>query len=88
VAKSSQALVATLASLEQDLRRAAQEEEWNVDWEAHQQALVSAMEAAQQKRFARGVRDYARALDVLMNDLRKNRAAAASALANSAVGER
>lgn len=87
VAKSSHALAATLAGLEQDLRRAAQEEEWNVDWEAHQQALASAMEAVQQKRFARGVRDYARALDLLI-DLPKRRAAAANALANSAVGER
>jgi protein phosphatase len=89
VAKSSQALAATLASLEQDLRRAAQEEEWNVDWEAHRQALASAMEAAQQKRYGREVRDFARALDTLMSDLRKRRGGnVAGAFANSAICER
>jgi protein phosphatase len=88
VAKSSQALVETLSGVERDLRRAAQEEEWNVEWEAHQQALSSAAEAVQQKRYARAVRDFARALDVLMSDLPKRRAAAASALANAAAGER
>jgi protein phosphatase len=88
VARSSQALVETLAEVERDLRRAAQEEEWNVEWETHQQALTSAAEAVQQKRFARAVRDYARAIDLLMSDLPKRRAAAASALANAAAGER
>jgi protein phosphatase len=88
VAKSSQALVETLSGVERDLRRAAQEEEWNVEWEDHQEALASAAEAVQQKRFARAVRDYARAIDILMNDLPKRRAAAASALANAAAGER
>jgi protein phosphatase len=88
VAKSSQALVETLSGVERDLRRAAQEEEWNVEWEAHQQALSSAAEAVQQRRYARAVRDFARALDVLMSDLPKRRAAAASALANVAAGER
>jgi protein phosphatase len=88
VAKSSQALVETLSGVERDLRRAAQEEEWNVEWEDHQQALASAAEAVQQKRFARAVRDFARAIDILMSDLPKRRAAAASALANAAAGER
>jgi len=88
VAKSSEALVETLSGMERDLRRAAQEEEWNVVWEVHQQALSSAAEAVRQKRFARAVRDFARAIDILMNDLPKRRAAAASALANAAASDR
>ncbi len=84
VAMPNEKLVDVLSAVERDLRRAAHEEGWNVNWEAHQQAAESAVKSVHQGRFARGVRDFARAVDVLMTDLPKRRATVASALANAA----
>jgi len=82
VVKTSRELMEILGKLEVDLRRAAQEEGWNVHWEEHQQAVDTAVAAMEQGRFGRAVRDYARTIDLLMSDLPKRRAAA-SAVANS-----
>ena len=82
VVKSNRALMEILGRLELDLRRAAQEEGWNVSWQEHRQAVSSAVTAMEQGRFGRAVRDYARTIDLLMSDLPKRRAAA-SAVANS-----
>jgi protein phosphatase len=83
VAQPSEQLVQTLSAMELQLRRAAQEEEWNVDWEAHRQAVASLTAAQDQRRFARGVRDAARAIDLLMSDLPRRRAMAAGAMAGA-----
>ena len=82
VVKSNRELIDILGRLEVDLRRAAQEEGWNVQWQEHQQAVDTAVAAMEQGRFGRAVRDYARTIDLLMSDLPKRRAAA-SAVANS-----
>lgn len=74
--KSSRELMDILGRLERDLRRAAQEEGWNVSWDEHQQAVEAAAGAMEQGRFGRAVRDYARTIDLLMSDLPKRRAAA------------
>lgn len=84
VAQPSAELLQTLSTLEVQLRRAAQEEEWCVDWDAHRQALESATAAQEQRRYARGVRDAARAIDILMSDLPRRRALAASAMSGAA----
>lgn len=81
VAQPSEQLLRTLTGMELQLRRAAQEEEWCVDWNAHRQALEAATAAQDQRRYARGVRDAARAIDLLMSDLPRRRAMAASAMA-------
>lgn len=81
VAQPSEQLLRTLTGMEIQLRRAAQEEEWCVDWDAHRQALAAATAAQDQRRYARGVRDAARAIDLLMSDLPRRRAMAASAMA-------
>jgi protein phosphatase len=83
VAQPSEQLLQTLMGMEMQLRRAAQEEEWSVDWEAHQQAFSSMTAAQDQRRYARGVRDSARAIDLLMSDLPRRRAMAAGAMAAS-----
>jgi protein phosphatase len=83
VAQPSEQLLQTLAFMELQLRRAAQEEEWSVDWEAHRQAITSLTAAQDQRRFARGVRDAARAIDLLMSDLPRRRAMAAGAMAGA-----
>jgi protein phosphatase len=69
VAKSSEQLAADLLQLEKAVHRAAEEEQWNVDWAAHRKAVDAAHKAAQQKRFTKTVRDLVRALDLLLADL-------------------
>jgi len=69
VAKSSEALAAELIQLEAAIQRAAAEEQWRVDWTAHQQAVAAAQKSMEQKRFTKAVRDIARAIDQLMTEL-------------------
>jgi protein phosphatase len=69
VAKSSEDLFAELAHLEGEVRRAAEEERWSVDWRVHQEALTNAQKAAEQKRYAKAIRDLARSIDLLMTEL-------------------
>lgn len=88
VAQSNEALLQTLSAMELQLRRAAQEEEWNVAWESHRQAVASATAATEQRRFARGVRDAARAIDVLMSDVPRRRALAANSISGVATTPR
>jgi protein phosphatase len=71
IAMSSETLFTNLAQLELAIQRAAQEEQWNVDWTSHRQAVDAATKAAEQKRFTKGVRDLARAIDLLMTELPK-----------------
>lgn len=71
VAKSSEALVNELLQLEAAVQRAAAEEQWEVDWPAHRESLEAARRAIEQKRFTKGIRDLARAIDLLMSDLPK-----------------
>jgi protein phosphatase len=86
VAMSSAGLVEVLSRLEFDLRRAAQEEGWSVDWAAHEAAVTAAAEAVAQKRYGRGVRDFGRAIDVLMSDLPQRRAAGVTRAPGSVAG--
>lgn len=81
VVKSNRELMDILGRMELDLRRAAQEEGWNVRWDEHQQAVETAAAAMEQGRYGRAVRDYARTIDLLMNDLPKRRAAASASTA-------
>ncbi|MBL8849083.1 MAG: hypothetical protein JNG89_05340, partial [Planctomycetaceae bacterium] len=88
VAQPSESLLQTLTGMEAQLRRAAQEEEWNVDWQAHRQALTSMTAAQDQRRYARGVQNVTRAIDLLMSDLPRRRAIAAAAMSGAANGLR
>ncbi|MFV0442905.1 MAG: PP2C family protein-serine/threonine phosphatase [Planctomycetaceae bacterium] len=69
VAKSSVDLYNELSGLATAVQRAAQEERWDVDWNAHAQAMTSVEKAAEQKRFTKAIRDIARAIDLLMSEL-------------------
>lgn len=69
VVKSSEQLVNDLVQLETAVQRAAQEEQWNVDWTAHAEAISAAQKHVQQKRFTKAIRDLARSIDLLMADL-------------------
>ncbi|REJ96318.1 MAG: serine/threonine-protein phosphatase [Planctomycetota bacterium] len=87
VAMSSAVLAEKLTAVEADLRRAAQEEGWNVDWDAHRQAIAAAVAAANQKRFAKCIRDIAKALDLLMQKLPRRKSAASNGAKRSPVGQ-
>jgi protein phosphatase len=69
VIKPMQELLQDLALVEAELGRAAREEGWPVNWSQHSAALQAAAEARAEKRFARGVRDFSRAIDLLMTPM-------------------
>lgn len=71
VCKSSEDLFHEMQTLEQEVRRAAVEEQWSVDWKTHDQAVEAAGKALHEKRFARGIRDVSRAIDALMKESAK-----------------
>lgn len=78
VALSSKELYELLVAIEIDLQRSAREDGWNVRWADHQAALVAAHQAGQEKRYARGIRDLARAIEVMMDQLPRASAVRAS----------
>ncbi len=55
-----------IARIEAELHRAAQEEHWPIDWGQHQICCQRAELALQSKQLQPALRDYARALDLLM----------------------
>ncbi len=59
-------LLQELATLEADLRRSATEEEWSIDWQAHQQALAAAKSALSEKNYPRALQELGRCIDTLM----------------------
>lgn len=69
VAKSSSDLYEELSGLANAVQRAAQEEHWEVDWNAHAQSMAAAEKASEQRRYTKAVRDVARAIDLLMTEL-------------------
>jgi len=69
VVKSMQDVYEDLSAVEQEISRAAREEGWSVNWSQHLAAVQAAAEAKSERRFARGVRDFARAIDLLMAPL-------------------
>jgi protein phosphatase len=74
VCKPDEAFVRTLSGVVQELRNAAEEAQWKVNWlqfENHQQAAV---QAADVRRHPDAVRHYAKALSFLMNELRNQQA--------------
>jgi len=55
-----------LTRVEAELHRAAQEEHWPIDWAQHDICRQRAEVALQHKQLSAALRDYARALDLLM----------------------
>src|SRR5262249_13014396 len=55
-----------LVRIEAELHRAAQEEHWPIDWAQHEICSQRAGVAMQHKQWTTALRDYARALDLLM----------------------
>jgi protein phosphatase len=69
VVKPMQEVYEDLSAVEQEIAKAAREEGWSVNWSQHLAAVQAAAEAKTERRFARGVRDFARAIDLLMTPL-------------------
>jgi PPM family protein phosphatase len=73
-AQADDQLVSELSSLTEQLRQAAVEEQWSVDWDQFNAHNMEGKQALQAKDFPRAVRQYATALRFMMNELRNQRA--------------
>jgi protein phosphatase len=68
--------VTELANLEYNLQRSAIEEGWSIEWTEHKRVYESAKAALSERRYQESLRDFARAIHVLMAGihlLRKHR---------------
>ena len=75
-AKISPDFVTELANLETHLQRSAVEEGWSIEWTEHNQVFQSAKTALAERRYSESLRDFAKAIHVLMGGihlLRKQR---------------
>lgn len=62
-----------LARLAQQLREAATEEHWKVDWPRFNRYCERAMSAAEKRAYVEAVRDYCHAVSFMMQELREQR---------------
>ena len=67
VALDSKGLHERLHKIESELRRAAREDGWAVNWNKHQESIDQAQKAYTEKRFSRGNRNLANAIGELMD---------------------
>ena len=78
VSLTSTELFLLLSEIEQELRRSAAEENWNIDQKTHQESITAAEQAQREKRYGRGCRDLARAIDILVTQMPRSGAKPAS----------
>ncbi len=78
VSLTSTELFHLLSVIEQELRRSAVEENWSIDQKTHQEAITAAEQAQREKRYGRGCRDLARAIDTLVTQMPRSGAKPAS----------
>ncbi len=71
VSLTSTELFLLLSEIEQELRRSATEENWSIDQKTHQESITAAEQAQREKRYGRGCRDLARAIDTLVTQMPK-----------------
>lgn len=62
-----------LAGIEADMQRAAAEEQWQVDWQLHDQEFQEAKQALAAGQKTRALRAQGRAIDLLMKGLQEQR---------------
>ena len=75
-AKITPEFVTELANLEHNLQRSAVEEGWSIEWAEHNLVFESAKTALSERRHTESLRDFARAIHILMGGihlLRKQR---------------
>ncbi|QDU37572.1 Putative protein phosphatase 2C-type [Maioricimonas rarisocia] len=86
VGQSSSDLVRKIAHLEIELRRAAQEDGWSIDWDEHRTALEAAAQARRERRYARALQEYAKVINLFMKKgarVRKSAPPPAGAVGNN-----
>ncbi len=71
--KPNEEMVGSLVSMVEQLRDAALEEQWSVDWSKFDRFAHTGKAAVDRKDFAAAVREYASALQFLMSELRHQR---------------
>lgn len=67
--RTTPAFVNELASLEYHLQRSALEEGWTIEWNQHSQVFESAKAALAENRHSEALRDFARAIHILMGGI-------------------
>ncbi len=75
-AKITPEFVTELANLEYNLQRSAVEEGWSIEWTEHNRIFQAAKTALAERRYTESLRDFARAIHVLVGGvhlLRKQR---------------
>jgi hypothetical protein len=65
--------VANLASIARELREAAKEKGWIVDWSRFDATCGKADTAADAKRYTEAIHEYAVAISFMMTELRRQR---------------
>ncbi|WP_437225361.1 PP2C family protein-serine/threonine phosphatase [Planctomicrobium sp. SH661] len=69
VGLSSRTLLELLIKIDAEVQRSAREDGWSVDWTEHSRACTAAQAAAREKRYSKGIRDAARAIGIVMEQL-------------------
>ncbi len=72
-AKLSTRFLTHLATIETELQRAANDEGWAIDWEAHEKAFASAKSALHENHYPQALLEMGKAIDVLMAGLHQYR---------------
>jgi hypothetical protein len=65
-AKITPEFVAELAQLESNLQRSAVEEGWSIEWGEHNKSFESAKAALSDRRYHESLRDFSKAIHILM----------------------
>jgi protein phosphatase len=68
-AKITPEFVAELATLESNLQRSAVEEGWSIEWGEHNKIFESAKAALSERRYPESLRDFSRAIHILMGGI-------------------
>src|SRR5262249_27462551 len=76
--KPSEHFVAELLSMIEQLRQAAIEEQWAIDWNRLERHLRAGKQAVGERDFIKAVHEYASALHFMMDQLRNQRPRAAT----------
>ena len=75
---ANQDFLSKLSRIVQELRDAAVDRDWSVDWEAFERLCQRADDASRRNQASEAVREYARAVSFIMNELRSQNARKAS----------
>ena len=72
-ARITEEFVQYLARMEGELRRAALDENWAIDWKPLEEAYQKAADALTRKRYSRALLEFARVFDLLMVGVHSHR---------------